>query len=96
MPWYKMEVSHGPGHMGRDVAYRYQDGDEELTRDGYEDLFYHDIQYYWEWPKFKFEKVDALPEEVRADKIRDYKSSITHAENMLVILGARKRRKGKK
>lgn len=87
MAWYRYKFMHGPGHQGDHEEYRwydYEPSDEEQKDEMHE--IAHD-RYIEDW-FCNCDKVETLPEKVRAEKIAHYKGWKTHAEKMLKNLGA--------
>lgn len=84
MPWYKVYITYGPGHMASFTEYVWNacvlnDEDKRELIDQFTDG-------YWEYPIGSCEEIDKLPPEVSKYKMVFYKRQIENAEYMLKIL----------
>jgi len=88
MPWYKIDVSCGPGHMSHSVEYIYSD--TPLTAGAQKDEFH---RYARQWDDGEnsvvgeIKRVRRLPQDVRKQKILEYRRQGENALYMLRVLG---------
>ena len=96
MPWYKLEVSHGPGHQSRGLPDDiYSEGPE------YYSYFYYDYEISsptalreefkyltreLDSPIGEMEWVDRLPDDVIEYKLEEYRGRLERAKEMIAIL----------
>lgn len=86
MPWYKISISHGPGHQSHSEKYVWSD--TEATKDDKREWFDDFARdQYMDWPIGKVRKC-ALPEQERLSKIAAFKGNSRHCQYMLNVLGA--------
>lgn len=86
MGWYKFEFRHGPGHQGHTVEYRWYDyvpSDAEQKDEMHEIAHDHYIEDWF----CDCDPVEKLPDDVRAEFIKKYRSYVTHGRAMLKTLG---------
>lgn len=86
MPWYKVYITYGPGHMASFTEYAWSPDD--LNDEYKRELIEQFIPSYWDYPIGRCEMVDKLPPEVSKYKMVFYKQQIENAEFMLGILNS--------
>jgi hypothetical protein len=90
MPWYKIDLSFGPGSQGHDTVYKWSsyelppDEERELVHAAIDENPYASNAEYG--ARGKSILVSKLPEDVRQEKMNELRNSIKHAEEMLLIL----------
>ena len=90
MPWYKIDISYGPGHQSQDTTYQYsgellsEEEEKELGREAvYDNPYARDSDNSVHW---NCERVEKLPEKERLERIKHCERSIESANRMLKIL----------
>ena len=89
MPWYKIEISYGPGGQGHDTLYEYASGvmceedEREMCQEAVET---HPEARYSDRARADSQLVEKLPEDVRQEKVKHYERHIESARQMLLIL----------
>lgn len=86
MAWYRIRIVHGPGHQGTHVEYIWCEGKvtKEDRREWCREISNRE---YMDWPIGKVRKVSKLPDDVRAEKVKDAQDRIASAKHMLKVLG---------
>lgn len=86
MAWYHFHFDFGPGHQGQHDEYCYSS--RELSKEEEKDEM-HSIAHESSIEDWfcRCDKVEVLPEPVRALKTAHYKALRSHAGGMLKILG---------
>jgi len=93
MPWYRIPVSHGPGHQSKSEDYRWSD--KPMSKDEKEDWF-NEYSSYMNYAIGKITIVKKLPKKVKEEKLWTYKARIKYAKQMLNILKETEVRKSKR
>lgn len=88
--WVHISVSFGPGHMGHQDFYELGPVEcKEFTEASqFQECgwFDHVGEYWWEYPIYKYEVVDQLPEEARQQLLDEARRLAKRAERMLKLL----------
>lgn len=82
VPWYKLDARHGPGHQTRTVEYFWRD--ISLSVVGKNALMNTFLEH--ENPVGTVSLVRKLPNHIRVQKIREYRSRRSYATKMLRML----------
>jgi hypothetical protein len=84
MVWYRLHCNAGPGHQSsfEEYVWFYEEPNDADLEDTWEHLFRERRN-----PVGGCEKVEELPEDIRQDKVREYRYKLNHAQHMLKVLG---------
>ena len=90
MPWYKIDISYGPGGQGHDTSYEWYAG--TLSADEEKDLCHEAIDNNVcarnsDRAHAKSKLIDKLPENERLKMVNMYRQRIESAQYMLKVLG---------
>jgi len=88
MPWYRIDVRHGPGHQGLDTTYKWWGHELSPVEEEEERIEASQRDGFWEDPIARIAKVDTIPDDERERQIQKYKRWIRSGRYMLKVLGA--------
>lgn len=84
MPWYKINITHGPGHHSRHISYRYFE--QPLSQAQRRDLWSYELSQQFDWPIGSIKLVKKLPKEEIENQLERYELDIKRARIMLKML----------
>lgn len=85
MAWYKFWASHGPGHQGKTIEYRWFDPPLK-TKDARKEAWQEWCDPYWEWPIGNLRLVHRIPKSAHDLLVSRCELGILGARAMLRVL----------